>query len=121
MDIDDFDFTHLQFSTVNSLPKTEKDESEIKQEHSVSLKYDDITNDRILSIMNNVSTAYQRQKFLKKLFQQYKTINRVQIMKIAEISQSTASKDLDLLCKEGFIKKITPSKSVRSHYFTLIE
>lgn len=121
LDVDHFDFTHLQSPSADFFQNTEKEEDEKKQDQSLSIKYNDITNDRILSIMNEVSTAYQRQRYIKKLFQQYKTINRVQIMKIAEISQSTASKDLDLLCKEGFIKKVTPSKSVRSHYFTIIE
>jgi len=121
LDIEDFDFTHLQSHSASFFQNTEKEEDKKRQDQTLSIKYNDITNDRILSIMNEVSTAYQRQRFLKKLFQQYKTINRVQIMKIAEISQSTASKDLDLLCKEGFIKKVTPSKSVRSHYFTIIE
>ena len=61
----------------------------------------------------------QRILYLKELFQKYKILTRSQIMKITKVNPIAATKELQLLCDEGFIVRKSPSKSPRSVYFEL--
>ena len=117
LDIEDFDFTHLQLPTNKQLESKLSLESRVNEKQGAN---DKVINDRILKIINKPSRIEQRYEFLKELFQQYKKLTRLQIIEIASISPVTASKDLEYLCKTGFIKKVMPTKSVKSHYFILV-
>ena len=117
-EVEDFDFTRLQ-GAVLKVPQN-KDILK-KQEKPQQVINEDVSNDRIVSILNSVSKTEQRHEFLKKLFQKHKTLTRLQVMKITEVSQSTASNDLAFLCKSGIIDKHTPTKSSKSRYFLYIE
>jgi DNA-binding NtrC family response regulator len=118
LDIEDFDFTHLQLSINMPLESKSSLESKFNEKQGVN---DKVINDRILKIINKPSRIEQRYEFLTELFQQYKKLTRLQIIEIASISPVTASKDLEYLCKTGIIKKVMPTKSVKSHYFIFNE
>lgn len=118
LDLQDFDFSHLQDYVVNTLQK----EIEVKKDPvSVPDKKPQIVSDRVVSIMQRGSKTQQRQEMLKDLFREYKNLKRFQVMEISSISAATAAKDLEALCQTGFIEKRTPTKSVKSHYYAIIE
>ncbi len=56
---------------------------------------------------------------MRELFEKYKKLSRRQLIEILKISSLTATNDLKVLCAQGHIEKIKPTKSVRSHYFQL--
>jgi transcriptional regulator with PAS, ATPase and Fis domain len=117
-ELEDFDFAHLQGMPTQIPPKEETS----KPQKSPQLpKNEEVSNDRITGILNSISKTEQRHEFLKKLFQKHKTLTRLQVMKITEVSQSTASNDLAFLCKSGVIEKHTPTKSSKSRYFSYVE
>ena len=118
LDIDDFDFTHLQIPTNKTIKSEVSMPTKVLPNQSTNEK---VVNDRIHKILSKPTRIGQRYEFLKELFQQYNKLTRLQIMEIASISPGTASKDLEFLCKTGFIKKVMPTKSVKSHYFVLVE
>ncbi len=77
--------------------------------------------EQIDAIINNSRSPLRRQEKLRELFNKYKKLTRSEIITITGVSPNTATKDLKLLCKENFIKRIEPSASTRSHYFVKIE
>ena len=89
----------------------------------VKPKIQDLTvdDDHVLKVVQRGSKIEIRQNFFKDLFKKYKKLTRSQIIEITSISPGTASKDLQILCQAGFIKKITPTNSVKSHYFIWVE
>ena len=58
---------------------------------------------------------------LKDLFKEHRKLTRNEIIQLLGISPNTATKDLKTLCDEGFIDRVEPSASTRSHYFVLKE
>lgn len=116
--IEDFEFSRLQEGQTFNHFKVQRNNEPLNQS---SIKNERIINERILKIIQKTSTVEQRHEFLKELFQQYKKLSRSQIMKIAEISPVTATKDLQALCAIGFIERRCPTKSVKSHYFELVD
>lgn len=113
IEIEDFDFDHLQGF----------EKSDLKKEAKVKVKVEpqDADEDKILSIVQRGTKVDQRHEFIKGLFRKYKKLTRSQIMEIAKISPVTATKDMEMLCQSGFIERKTPTKSVKSHYFVLVE
>ena len=103
------------------MPQNKELGIEQSKPNDVSNTTNRVVNDRILKIVQKTSTLDQRHEFLKELFQQYKKLTRSQIMEITGTSPVTATKDLQMLCESGFIKRKTPTKSVKSHYFALVE
>lgn len=61
----------------------------------------------------------RRLERLRSLFRDHQWLARKEIMKLLSISQATATNDLKKLCREGFVEKIMPNASPRSHYFAL--
>jgi transcriptional regulator with PAS, ATPase and Fis domain len=117
---EDFDFSRLQMEG-NNKPKIEK-ETFVKQGASQpSFTPERIVDDQVVKIIQSGFKAEKRLEFIKELFQQYKKLTRIQIIKIMSISPVTATKDLEILCRNGFIEKRTPTKSVNSYYFVLKE
>jgi transcriptional regulator with PAS, ATPase and Fis domain len=119
LSIEDFDFTRLHempipkannenVQSVNLAKVPKSNNQEIVLDH-----------ERILKIVQRGSKSENRQKILKELFQTYKKLTRIQIVEILAINPGSISKELQILCKIDFIKKITPTKSVKSHYFIL--
>ena len=113
LEIEDFDFDHLQGFVKPLMKEDSKSKTNIEP--------NDIDDDKILSIVQRGTKVDQRHEFIKGLFRKYKKLTRSQIMEIAKISPVTATKDMEVLCQSGFIERRTPTKSVKSHYFVLVE
>ncbi len=58
---------------------------------------------------------------LKQLFLAHKKLTRGEIVREMGVSANTATKYVQALCDSGFIRRIEPSASTRSHYFILAE
>jgi DNA-binding NtrC family response regulator len=71
------------------------------------------------SILRNGRSPLRQNDRLKRLFQEHRKLTRSEVATLLQISPNTATKYLKTLCKEGFIKRIEPSASTRSHYFEL--
>jgi len=76
-------------------------------------------NERIQSILKSGFKIQARVDSLKALFVQHKKLTRSQVSAILKVSPLTAANALHALCEEGFIEKIMPSKSTKSHYFNI--
>jgi len=70
-------------------------------------------------ILRTGTSQLRRTERLRELFQEYKKLTRREIMEILGISPNTATKYLNALCEEGYIVRVMPSASTRSHYFEL--
>jgi DNA-binding NtrC family response regulator len=64
-------------------------------------------------------TALRRLDRLRRLFTRYGKLTRAEAALAMAISTRTATRDLALLCREGFVERVTPSRSSRTHYFRL--
>lgn len=71
----------------------------------------------ISAFLQNGTSLLRRNERLKSLFDTHHRLTRGEIVKILDISPNTATKYLKHLCEEGFIRRIEPSASSRSHYF----
>lgn len=113
------DLSFMQFQGVASLAKTNIESKSTVQsqvDNTVAIMH----NDPILNLIHQSGLKpEQRILYLKELFQKYKILTRSQIMKITKVNPIAATKELQLLCDEGFIIRRTPSKSPRSVYFEL--
>ncbi|MBM4142508.1 MAG: AAA family ATPase [Lentisphaerae bacterium] len=58
---------------------------------------------------------------LRELFAAHRKLTRGEVVQALGVCPNTATKDLKDLCDAGFIERVTPSASTRSHYFTLKE
>ncbi|MCE9615015.1 MAG: sigma 54-interacting transcriptional regulator [Lentisphaerae bacterium] len=54
---------------------------------------------------------------LRALFTRYGKLTRKEAIEILGVSPNTATRDLQILCDEGFIRCVEPSQSSRSRYF----
>jgi DNA-binding NtrC family response regulator len=73
----------------------------------------------ITEFLQNGRTTLRRLQRLRELFQQHRVLTRTEISQITQISPATATQDLKALCEEGFVVKVKPSASPRSHYFSI--
>jgi transcriptional regulator with PAS, ATPase and Fis domain len=70
-------------------------------------------------ILQNSNSYFRRIEIIKKLFQQYKNLSRKEICQITGVPDLTIGRDLKNLRDENYILKVEPTKSPRTHYFTL--
>ncbi|MFH1024405.1 MAG: sigma 54-interacting transcriptional regulator [Planctomycetota bacterium] len=61
----------------------------------------------------------RRLERLRALFREHGPLTRLEISVILRIAKGTATRDLAALRAEGFIEKVTPTVSPRTHYFQL--
>jgi DNA-binding NtrC family response regulator len=61
----------------------------------------------------------RRLERVRDLFRRHRQLARGEIMTATGIPANTATRDLKFLCAEGFIERITPTASPRTHYFRL--
>lgn len=120
-ELDDFDFSHLQgFAKQKiALSVTSKESSQIKPKSNVD--FDMVHHENVRAILNQGGKAKRRQSFLTELFKEYKQLTRSQIMAIANIGASTATKELQVLTDAGIIERHMPTNSPRTTYFQFIE
>lgn len=115
--IEEFDFDQLENFSKPTIDKAEVfNDGEEKSQlvHSASSKEE---NDRIQSILKSGFKIQSRIDSLKSLFKQHKKLSRSQVSAILKVSPLTAANALQTLCEDGFIEKVMPSKSTKSHYF----
>ncbi len=122
LELDDFDFSHLQgYPKIEAtVSATTKINPQIKP-NIPSEQISNVNHESVKAILNQGSKAKRRQSFLKELFKEYKQLTRSQIMAIANIGPSTATKELQELIDAGFIERHMPTSSPRTTYFKVIE
>ena len=64
-------------------------------------------------------SGIRRRATLRELFRQHRELTRSEVAVNLGISPNTATRDLRILCKEGFVDRISPSASPRSVYFRI--
>ena len=65
------------------------------------------------------NSPLRRLERLRDMFARHCRLTRAEVVKLLNISTTTATKDLRVLCEEGLIEKVKPSGSPRSHFFRL--
>lgn len=115
LDVKHFDFTHLQGTHVSEFNAPVKESTVFNDSQSLAVK-----EDPMLKILQKGFPVETRHNLIKDLFKKYKKLTRSQIMEIANISTTTATKDLLALTNSGFIVRRTPTKSTRTDYFEIV-
>ncbi|PCJ60885.1 MAG: hypothetical protein COA79_07440 [Planctomycetota bacterium] len=75
----------------------------------------------IENIITNEKTPLRRLEKIRAMFKEVKTLTRGEIIKVLNVAPGTITTDLKLLVEEGYINRVTPSASTRTHYFQLKE
>lgn len=109
-----FDFSHLQAN----VKMTPKDPQVNSDSHSNLLELVE-KDESYRKIIQGGFRIERRHNLLKELFKKHLKLTRNQIMKITNVGPTTATKDLQMLVKEGFILRRTPTKSTSTHYFEI--
>lgn len=111
--LEDFDFSRLQNYMIK-LPK-QMEPNTIEKEKSVFINQS--IEEKALQVLKKGNKIERRRNDLALLFKKHQQLTRLQVIEILGISPSTATADLEDLCKKGLIRKVMPNKSVRTHYF----
>ena len=61
--------------------------------------------------------ARRRMEKLRELFKTHRELSRAELIRILGVSANTATADLKALRDEGWVERVEPSASPRSHYF----
>ncbi len=79
-------------------------------------------------VMHDVSTflksgrsVLRRTDRIKELFKEHRQLTRSELMHLLGSAPNTATKYLKTLCDEGFIRRVEPTASTRTHYFEVAE
>jgi len=65
-------------------------------------------------------SALRRAARMRDLFRQHGVLTRGELMRFMQISGETATRDLRALIADGFVRKVEPTRSARTHYFEMI-
>jgi transcriptional regulator with PAS, ATPase and Fis domain len=114
LDLEHFDFTHLQVK-----PKVPNKNDPIANPIESKILEQIAQDDSYLKIIQSGFRIEKRHLLIKELFKKHQKLTRSQIMKIANIGPTTATKDLQILMNTGFIVRRTPTKSTSTHYFEM--
>lgn len=118
LDIEDFDFKRLQ----GFVPKSSIKSKKAQEKKSLNITHpQQVLDERVKEIALVGSRISQRHELIKELFRQYKSLTKMQILKIMKISHVTLANDLKILCNTKFIERKMPTKSFNSHYFVWVE
>lgn len=112
-----FDFTHLQKAPEISLISQKVKPLNLPSNAPISSHHED----HVLKVIQKGFPVEKRHALIKEIFSKHKKLSRSQIMEIACISTTTATKDLQMLIDIGFIVRRKPTKSSRTDYFELVE
>jgi DNA-binding NtrC family response regulator len=77
------------------------------------------TTDDVAAWLREGASPLRRLERLRDLFRTHRRLTRAEIMALMGLSANTATKYLQLLCREGGIRRVEPSASTRSHYFEI--
>jgi DNA-binding NtrC family response regulator len=75
------------------------------------------TADDMEEFLRGGRTALRRLDRLREFFVRYRKLTRAEVAAILDVAPKTATADLKVLCREGFVLKIKPGASRRTHYF----
>ena len=75
----------------------------------------------IHAFLKSGTSPLRRADHLRSLFEQHHHLTRSEIVQLLHIAPNTATKYLKALCNEGFIRRIEPSASTRTHYFERVD
>ncbi|PCJ56833.1 MAG: hypothetical protein COA79_17925 [Planctomycetota bacterium] len=100
-------------SSVSSMVDIDIISGKIEEENNLPLK-------KLNDVLLNSNNVMRRLTVIKDLFNHNPILTRAEIIKVMSVSHLTITRDLKLLIEEGFIKKVMPNKSPRSHYFEKI-
>jgi DNA-binding NtrC family response regulator len=73
----------------------------------------------IEDVLSASKSSIRRIDNLKELFQIHKKFTRKELIEITKFAPKTVTRDLERLCEEGFILRIMPNATARTHYFVL--
>ena len=79
----------------------------------------DVTEARMNAALAASRSPLRRWERLRAAFRRSPELTRQEVMKIMGVSHVTATRDLARLCGEGFIERVKPNASPRTHYFRL--
>jgi len=71
----------------------------------------------IAQFLQHGNSVLRRLERLRSLFETHRRLTRSEIVQVLKISPNTATNYLKTLCDEGFVRRVEPSASARSHYF----
>lgn len=114
LDVEHFDFTHLQGFQRKIINKPQQ----VINEDTLP---DIAKNEHHAQIIENGFRKEKRFDLIKDLFRKYKKLTRKQIVEFTKTGQSTATNDLQMLCKAGFLVRKSPTKSPSTHYYEFNE
>ncbi len=77
--------------------------------------------DIVQQVLQNSHAQFRRIDKIKALFREHKRFTRQEICQITGVTTQTAGNDLKTLIAEGFIRKVEPTRSPRTHYFCLAD
>ncbi|MCX7591943.1 MAG: sigma 54-interacting transcriptional regulator, partial [Kiritimatiellae bacterium] len=75
------------------------------------------SDETVVRILEESNSHIRRMERLRRLFDRFEKLTRTEIVRILGVSPNTATKYLRTLCEEGYIRRVEPSASTRSHYF----
>ena len=113
--LEHFDFSHLQIN-LKTISKDDSTNNNLDSKISDHLPL----GDSYIKIIQSGFRIEKRHLLMKELFKKHQKLTRSQIMKIANIGPTTATKDLQILIDTGFIVRRTPTKSTSTHYFEMV-
>jgi transcriptional regulator with PAS, ATPase and Fis domain len=120
LELEDFDFSHLQGYEKPGVAVSETTNTKLSLKVNISNDQTiGVDHESIKAILNRGTKAKRRQSFLRELFKEYNQLTRSQIMAIANIGPSTATKQLQELIDEGYIERHMPTSSPRTTYFKI--
>jgi DNA-binding NtrC family response regulator len=73
--------------------------------------------DDVQTVLQESRAPIRRLGRLRDLFSSHRELTRGEVARILRISLNTATRDLKRLCREGFVEKVEPTASPRTHYF----
>jgi len=79
------------------------------------------TPDAVTNFLRGGRSSLRRRERLRQLFRNHKRLTRREIIALLRVAPNTATRDLKILCDEGFVEKVRPSASPATHYFSLCE
>jgi DNA-binding NtrC family response regulator len=71
----------------------------------------------VRTFLKSGNSVLRRTDRIRSLFEDHERLTRSEIIQILGIAPNTATKYLKALCAEGFIRRVEPTASTRTHYF----
>ncbi len=76
-----------------------------------------LSDEQVEGLLKRGRSPLRRLDRIRRLFDQHHRLTRKELTDILGVSANTATRDLQTLCREGYIRQVDPSASSRSRYF----